>query len=116
MRSNTPLQALTLANDKSFVEVAQGMAVRALNESAADDDARLTFAFECAVSRTPQPDELERLRALLQSERSAYARNADAAKELAPKTLPGGVDAAEGAAWTGVARVLLNLDEVITRE
>jgi hypothetical protein len=116
VRSNTPLQALTLANDKTFVEIAQGMAVRSLEESAADDDARLAFAFACAVSREPQPAELERLRALLQAERSAYARNADAAKELAPKALPGGVDAAEGAAWTGVARVLLNLDEVITRE
>ena len=52
----------------------------------------------------------------LQAERSAYARNADTAKELAPKTLPPGVETAEAAAWTGVARVLLNLDEVITRE
>lgn len=116
IRSNTPLQALTLANDKSFIEIAQGMAVRALAQPAESDDDRLAFAFGCAVSRTPNADELERLRTLLQSQRSAYARNAEAAAALAPEAPPPGVDAAEAAAWTGVARVLLNLDEVITRE
>ena len=116
VRSNTPLQALTLANDRTFVEIAQGMALRALESPGEGDDARLIYDFHCAVSRDPQPAELERLRELLRSERSAYARNGEAAGQLAPKSMPAGIEQAEAAAWTGVARVLLNLDEVITRE
>ena len=116
IRSNTPLQALTLANDRCFIEFAQGMAVRCLQQSAPDDDARLSYAFRCAVSREPAAEELERLHTLLQAERSAYGRNPEAAKEIAPSSLPDGVDQTEAAAWTGVSRVLLNLDEVITRE
>ncbi|MBL8848955.1 MAG: DUF1553 domain-containing protein, partial [Planctomycetaceae bacterium] len=116
VRSNTPLQALTLANDRAFIEFAQGMALKALTEASESDDERLAFAFRCAVSRSPEPLELERLRELLAAERSAFARDADAAAAISPKSLPAGVDATEAAAWTGVARVLLNLDEVITRE
>lgn len=116
IRSNTPLQALTLANDRTFIEIAQGMAVQSLEQPVDDDDARLEYAFRRAVSRTPAAAELDRLRALLQAERSAYARNPEAAASIAPQSLPESIEAAEGAAWTGVSRVLLNLDEVITRE
>lgn len=116
VRSNTPLQALTLANDRGFIELAQGFAVRILRQEAADDDARLVFAFRCAVSRLPDAAELERLRQLLQAQRSACERDAEAAGALAPPVIPPGCTTSEAAAWTGVARVLLNLDEFITRE
>jgi hypothetical protein len=91
-RSNTPLQALTLLNDAGFVEYAKGLADRVLKEKPESDPARLTRAFRLCLGREPKPAELSRLGALL--------------AEL------GG----DRAAWESVARVLLNLDEFITRE
>ncbi len=94
-RSNTPLQALTLLNDQGFYELAQGLAARVLREAPPDDAARLRHAFRLCVSRTPTSLEEKRLSDLLASQRAASAGDA---------------------AWTTVARVLLNLDEFITRE
>ncbi len=93
MRSNTPLQALTLLNDEAFVELAGSLARRVVREAQEPD--RIDHAFRLCLARPPKPAERERLVALLAEER----REGD-----------------ETAAWTTLARVLLNLDETITRE
>jgi hypothetical protein len=121
-RSNTPLQALTLLNDQAFVEFAQGLATRVLASSelqpgeAASDLARLRYAFRLCLARPAQPHEEKILTDLLARQRAGFATDATGAKALTPAELPRGVTAAEFAAWTVVARVLLNLDEFITRE
>src|SRR6185295_15600120 len=102
LRSNTPLQALTLLNDQQFYEMAQSLATRVLRESKSSDADRLDFAFRLCLSRHPSPDERQRLNRLLESE----LRQPGAGEEKRQQT----------AAWTTLARVLLNLDETITRE
>jgi hypothetical protein len=96
-RSNTPLQALTLLNDEGFFEFAGHFAERIARAPAADDTERLQRAFEICLGRPPQPDEVNALTKLLAAERQH-----------------GGGDGVEP--WLNVARVLLNLDETITRE
>ncbi len=117
VRSNTPLQALTLANDSGFVEMAQALASRILTERPqADDRQRLTYAFQICLARVPEAHELSMLSAYLGRSRTAYAGDSAAAQAAA--SVPRGLNTspAEAAAWTSVARVLLNLDEFITRE
>ncbi|REJ92891.1 MAG: DUF1553 domain-containing protein [Planctomycetota bacterium] len=116
VRSNTPLQALTLANDRSFVELAQGFARRVLTEAEPYDEGRLRYAVRCALCREPQPAELTRLSEFLQRQQQAYAAHPELAKAAAPDGLPAGVSVESAAAWTALTRVLLNLDEFITRE
>jgi len=101
LRSNTPLQALTLLNDQQFYEMAEGLAARLLRESPKSDSARLDFAFNLCVARLPSTDERQRLQELLASERRQASTDG---RKLQTE------------AWTAVARVLLNLDETITRE
>jgi hypothetical protein len=108
-RSNTPLQALTLLNDAGFYEYAQGLAGRIVREETGDDTARLRHAFRVCLSREPGDRELSRLLSFLVRQRSAFASQPDEAKAVSP-------DAPDRAAWVMVARVLLNLDEFITRE
>jgi hypothetical protein len=103
VRSNTPLQALTLLNDPAFFEFAGALASRILADSPEDDDARIRRAFALVLGRAPVPRESQRLLALLDQER-ADADEVDCPCE------------ADKAAWTTAARVLLNLDEFITRE
>ncbi|REK19306.1 MAG: DUF1553 domain-containing protein [Planctomycetota bacterium] len=111
-RSNTPLQALTLANDRAFVEFAQGFAEQLQHESVEGDRARMRRAFRRALAREPSPSELSSLLTYLETERAQFAAAPEAAAEVAPAAS----DTQETAAWTMVARVLLNLDEFITRE
>jgi mono/diheme cytochrome c family protein len=113
-RSNTPLQALTLLNDAGFYEYAQAFARRLLTE--ADGDAeRLTRGFQICLARKPSDREMKRLRAFLDEQRRDLARVPDEARSLLDAPLAD-VPIAEQAAWTMVARALLNLDEFITRE
>jgi hypothetical protein len=109
-RSNTPLQALNLLNDPVFLEAAQGFALRVLNESADD---RIATAFRLALGRAPTAREKERVARLLEQQRTVM--DADAVRTLMPLP-PERVDAGEAAAWVAVGRVLLNLDEFVTRE
>jgi hypothetical protein len=121
IRSNTPLQALTLMNDPAFVELAVGLARRLMTE--ADSTAnRIRFGFQLCLGREPDVEELRLLTGLVESQRSEFAvQSAEAkavvarAKLLGQATQPAGGDT-EFAAWTMAARVLLNLDETITRE
>lgn len=114
-RSNTPLQALTLANDKTFTEFACGFANRLLHEPG-DDTARLRTAMKIALSREPQSLEAARLGQFLQQQRDAYTADPDAAKKLVGSLFDEFTPFPESAAWTAVARALMNLDEFITRE
>ncbi|MBA3974847.1 MAG: hypothetical protein C0504_11595 [Candidatus Solibacter sp.] len=106
-RSNSPLQALNLLNDPVFFEAAQALALRLSHQP--DSARRFDDAFLLALGRTPSAAERARLAALLDSSATALSANAQAAADLLP------VNPNE-AAWVNVARVLLNLDEFITRE
>jgi mono/diheme cytochrome c family protein len=120
--SNTPQAALTLLNDPTFVEAARALGVRMLAAreipSASNDDCRLRHGFRLATSRLPVELEMVPLRALLQRHRRAYRGDPTAATKLSKIggwVIPRGTDPVELAAWTSVARVLLNLNETTTR-
>jgi len=114
-RSNTPLQALNLLNDPVFFECAQALAARVLHEADATTRERLAHAFLLCLARPPTPAERTRLEKYLKAQTTIFENNPDAAKAMAGKPL-GGCELAENAAWVGVASVLLNLDEFITKE
>jgi hypothetical protein len=105
MRSDTPLQALTLLNDPAFVEIARGLAARVLADRPppASDRERIDHAFLLCLGRRPVAREYRMLEDYLEAER-ARAVDRDPARSPAPPE------------WTGVARVLMNLDEFMTRE
>ena len=120
VKSNTPLQALTLLNDEAFVEFAQALAHRVIRE-ASDDTARIELGFRLCTGRRPDAIERGILMRLLQRQRTAFASSRDEAKKIADVKAPASAlseekDEIEVAAWTLVARALLNLDETITRE
>ncbi len=122
LRSNTPLQALTSLNEPQFVEAAQALARKSINEGGKTDDQRIAFAFRHVLSRLPQAEELKALRRLLNQQRARIAEGWLNAAEMAVGKseavtgLPPGVTPATLAAHTAVARALLNLDETITKE
>jgi hypothetical protein len=115
-RTDTPLQALTTLNDPAFVEAAQALAQRML-ETDGDARAKLACGFRRCLSRTPREAETNRLLALYEEQLSKYSHDSQAACEMAygKSDAQNGKDAAEAAAWTVVANVLLNLDETITK-
>jgi len=118
-RSNTPLAALVLLNDPTFVEAARVLAQRTLADGGKTDAERVAFAFRQVLSRKPDDTESELLLKLLEKNRTAYAADSKAAGELlkiGQAPLPKDANAAELAAWTAVCRALLNLSETITRE
>jgi hypothetical protein len=110
VRSNTPLQALTMANDRALYEMAQGFGRTIAGDGAAGAAEHLRRAFRRALARDPAPGELSALAEYFSLERARYAQNPEDAK------LVGAGGGSEVAAWTMVARVLLNLDEFVTRE
>jgi len=117
-RSNTPLQALVLLNDPSYVEAARALAARAINEGGDSVASRLQWTFRTALSREPSERELSLLTDLLIMHLQQYQADHPAADKLlgtgeAPR--PPQLDAAEWAAWTSIMRVVLNLHETITR-
>jgi hypothetical protein len=122
VRSNTPLQALTTLNEALFLESARGLAHRILSEGGSGDGERLIYAFRCCTARKPTPRELTVLETFLQRQTARFsapdARPWDLAADdpAKPPHLPAGVTPARAAAWTAVARLLLNLDETITKE
>jgi len=113
-RSNTPLQALNLLNDPVFVESAQALAVRVIEEK--DDDAeRLERIFRLTLGRAPNGAEKDRVSTYLNRQKEIFLSEKGAAAKAAP-FIPESADPVEVAAWTGVARGLMNLDEFLTRE
>jgi hypothetical protein len=121
-RSNTPLQALTTLNEPLFLECARALGRRILNEGDDSDDARLSFAFRLCTGRNPAAKELAVLRGFLSKQARRFAEADAKPWDLAaddpsnPPALPKGMTPARAAAWTATARLLLNLDETITRE
>ena len=116
--SNTPLAALTLMNDPTFVEAAKGFALRILNEAGATDQQRLAWAWQTALGREPSGKELNVARAFLSETRKRYQADAKAADKLLAVgmlKLPVGMAKPETAAWTVLGQALLNLSETITR-
>ena len=105
--SNTPLQALAVLNDPAFHECAQGLARRMKYDTDGDLDARLSFGYRAATSRQVTPDRLDELRALFKDLEARYAAE--------PEIMNGMAGTPDGAAFTVVASVLLNLDETLTR-
>jgi len=105
--SNTPLQALTTLNAGTFNEASRALAAKALKMEG-DDRSRLARVFESSLVRVPRSAETAALLALLNDARAYYATHAEDAKKAGGDT--------ESAAWTSVARIILNTDEFITRE
>lgn len=117
-RSNTPMQALSLLNEVTYVEAARRLAERMLAEGGASVQERITWAFIRATGRKPDAAELQKLAAGLQSRLLRFQQSPEAAKQLVNQgeSKPNSqLNPAELAAYTVTANVLLNLDEVVTR-
>jgi hypothetical protein len=117
--TNTPLHALVTLNDIAYVEAARAMAQRVLKEGGVDDGARVSRAFRLATSREPKPKEQALLKKRVEQLRANYKMDTKAAKALLTvgefkrdETL----DATDHAVYTVLCNLILNLDEVITRE
>ena len=121
-RSNTPLQALMTLNEPVFMQCAQGLALRTLENGGTTDAERVHYAFRRCVSRPPTEAESAELLALLEKQQRRLADGWLNAWDLSapdpdhPPELPNGATPTQLAAWTVVSRVLLNLDETITKE
>jgi hypothetical protein len=117
-RTNTPLQALLLLNDSQYFEAAKALAARVLRDDATDDREKLARMYRLSTSRTPKESVLEELYGLLQDERAAYEDDLSAAEELidvGAVVVHSETDPRELAAWTMVANIVLNLDEVLCK-
>jgi hypothetical protein len=114
-RTNTPLQALNLLNDPVFVEAAQGLAFRVMSEASGGFRDRLNFAMRVTVGREASAREAERLGKYYDQTLGALRSDATTVESLFPNRIEG-VPQREAAAWVELSRVLLNLDEFITRE
>ncbi len=110
--SNTPLQALTTLNEPLFLECARQLAKQSGDQ--ASDKARIESIFRRCVSRYPTNDELKILSTLLNQQRERFATDSEGASKLALGA--SSQDAADQAAWIALSRVLMNLDETITKE
>ena len=116
LRSNTPLQALTLLNDEACVEMAQALSARILKEGPKTDTDQIALAFRLCLARQPAPAEKQRLAELLHKELGALKQAPKEAAALAGQKADSKTDPTQLAALTTISRVLLNLDETITRE
>jgi hypothetical protein len=121
-RSNTPLQALTLLNEPLSLESARALAGHALMSGAQTDEQRLNIVFRRCMARKPGPRETAELLAFLHKETERFSEGQlnswdllGANPSLAP-LLPKGISVGQIAGWTSLSRVLLNLDETITKE
>ena len=115
-RSNTPQQALTLLNDPTYLEAARALATRILKEGGRETPTRLKWAYRQVLTRDPHPAEIALLEGVLQKQSERFKSDPAAAKQLLTVGQAlADVNAEELAAWTSVARILLNLHETITR-
>jgi hypothetical protein len=134
VRSDTPLQALSTLNDETFTEFAEGLAARVIKQTATDNSQRIRFAFLLTLGREPRADEEKKIAAFFAAQADEYRTHPARAIDLiykGSKFTPEGVpdnppppklaavlpkDVPLEAAWTAVARVLLNADDFLTRE
>lgn len=117
-KSNTPLQALVTLNDPAYIEAAQVLARRIVREGGTSTRERIAYAVKLCTCRDATDQETARIAALVEGEQAHFAGDAAAAKKMAEShagPTPAGMDTSELAAWTVVANVLLNLDEVVTK-
>ena len=117
-RSNTPLQALALLNDPSYVESARALATRVLTNGGATDAERINWAIATVLTRSVRNGEADVLSALLERHRQTFLLDGTAAEKfmkVGPFQPAETINPAELSAWTSVARALLNLHETITR-
>ena len=121
-RSNTPLQALTTLNEVVFMECARALAMKAMREVKPDDASRAAFVFRRCTGRIPEASEVELLTAFVAKEQQKFAAPGAEPWQLAandpahPPELPKDITPAQLAAWTAAARLVLNLDETITKQ
>jgi hypothetical protein len=121
-RSNTPLQALVTLNETLFIEAARALAMKTLKEGGMNDDQRVVYAFRRVLARRPSQQESTELLGLLNRQRERFVAGELNPWNLAtdnpdkPFPLPRGARMEDVAAWTAITRVLLNLDETITKE
>jgi hypothetical protein len=121
-KSNTPLQALTTLNETTFLEAARALAVKTIKEGGSTDAQKVEFAFRRVTARKPSMPETSELLALLKRQQERFVTGELNPWNFAtndpdkPFALPKGVTMEQLAAWTAVTRVVLNLDEAITRE
>jgi len=116
--TNTPLQAYVTLNDPVYVEAAQALGRRLVREGGASTEDRLRFGLKLVLVRPPAESQIAVLKGLFASELSYYQGAESEAVKLATDplgSLPEGLSAAEAAAWTVVANVLLNLDGVLVK-
>jgi hypothetical protein len=116
--SNTPIQALVLLNDPIYVEAARAFAERIIRLGGRSNEERIQFAYRRTLCRKARPDEVRVLESLYEKHLQQYKADKAATAELlnvGDGTAPKEMDSAELAAWTSVARILLNLHETITR-
>jgi hypothetical protein len=114
-RTDTPLQALNLMNDAVFFEAAQALALRILRQGGDDFSARLEYAYLVTLGRQPSTTERQRLETFFSQSRAALQQDPAATTALFPNRFDG-LPQLDAAAWVEVSRVLLNLDEFVTRE
>ncbi|MBX3436729.1 MAG: PSD1 domain-containing protein [Planctomycetaceae bacterium] len=117
-RSNTPLAALVMLNDPSYVEAARVFAARALNEPGLSEGERIDWIMNHAVARPASEREVEVLCGLLESQRDRFLHHPEAAMQLLTTGLtaaPSDLDPVELAAWTSITRAVFNMHEFITR-
>ena len=118
-RSNTPLQALTILNDPAFFECSQALGRRIVEETQQKDsslDARIKRAFQLCLSRQPSPDEFDIIKHLYQDQIQLLKSDQAAISQLTnAQNIPTGSTLQEVAAWIIIGRVLMNLDEFVTR-
>ena len=117
-RTNTPLQALLLMNDPQYFEAARHLGYRMLREGGADDTERLRYGFRLATDRQPRPEECAILAESLKAQRERYQADEAAARKVisvGESPVPVDVAPSELAAYAMVANLLLNLDEVVTK-
>jgi hypothetical protein len=121
VRSNTPLAALTSLNEPIFVEAAQALALRLWREGGETDASRIDYAYRLCTGRPARAEEVHTVLGLLTEKRERLLRGELPAGEIAfsrfvrPAALPADATPADLAAWAIVARVLLNLDETLTK-
>lgn len=114
-RSNTPLQALTSLNEPLSMECAKALAVRTLAEGGPTDSSRVEFAVRRCIARRPKSSEIDTIQQLLVKQRTRLRAGELDASQIVGESVETD-DPNELATWTLVARVLLSLDETITRE
>jgi hypothetical protein len=117
-RTNTPLQALALMNDKQYIDAARKLAERMIAEGGSTADSRLIYGFRLVTARQPTDREMDVLRRTFDKESSSFQADREAAEKLVaygelPKNTQ--LDPVEYASWTMIANLLINLDETITK-